>query len=57
MKNKDKYDLRKLIFLLHYDVFVVELVYENEYIAEISCGKDNPIKAIMEWLERDEEND
>lgn len=51
MKNKDKYDLRNLIFLweydLHYFICGIEIVYENEYIAEISCGKDNPIKAIM----------
>ena len=58
MKNKDKYDLRKLIFLLHYDVCVVEIVYENEYIAGISLEMDNPIQAIMDWLESEcEEND
>ena len=58
MKNKDKYDLRKLIFLLHYDVFVVELVYENEYIAGISCDEHNPMFTIMNWLESEcEEND
>lgn len=58
MRNKDKYDLRKLIFLLHYDVCVVEIVYENEYIAEILCDRDNPIIAIMNWLESEcEEND
>ena len=58
MKNKDKYDLRKLMFLLHYDVFVVEVVYENEYIAGISCEMDSPIQAIMKWLESEcEEND
>lgn len=57
MKNKDKYDLRKLMFLLHYDVCVVDIVYENEYIAGISCDGHNPMVTIMNWLEREEEND
>ena len=58
MKNKDKYDLRKLILLFHYDVYVVSIVYENKYIADISCEMNNPIPAIMEWLESEfEEND
>ena len=57
MKNKDKYDLRKLMFLLHYDVCVVEIVYENEYIAGISCDGHNTMFTIMNWLESDEEND
>ena len=62
MKNKDKYDLRKLYFMWqynpYYDVCVVEIVYENEYIADISCEMNNPIPAIMDWLEREcEEND
>ena len=57
MRNKDKYDLRKLMFLLHYDVCVVEIVYENEYIAGISYDGNNPMFTIMNWLESDEEND
>lgn len=58
MRNKEKYDLRKLIFLLHYDVCVVEIVYENEYIAGISCDGHNPMFTIMNWLEMEcEEND
>ena len=58
MKNKDKYDLRKLMFLLHYDVCVIEFVYENEYIAGISCDGHNPMFTIMNWLESEcEEND
>ena len=55
MKNKDKYDLRKLIFLweynLHYDICGVSIIYENGYIAEILCDRDNPIITIMNWLE------
>ena len=51
MKNKDKYDLRKLMFLLHYDVFVLEIVYESEYITGISCDVHNPMFTIMNWLE------
>ena len=58
MKNKDKYDLRKLMFLLHHDVSVLEIVYENEYIAGISLGGNNPMFTIMNWLEMEcEEND
>ena len=57
MKNKDKYDLLKLLFLLHYDVCVMEIVYKNEYIAGISCDGNGPMFTIMNWLERDEEND
>ena len=57
MKNKDKYDLRKLMFLLHYDVCALEIVYENEYIAGISLGGNNPMFTIMNWLESEEEND
>ena len=51
MKNKDKYDLRKLMFLLHHDVSVLEIVYENEYIAGIPLGGNNPMFTIMNWLE------
>ena len=61
MKNKDKYDLRKLCFMwqynLHYDICGVSIIYENGYIAEILCDRDNPIIASMKWLESDEEND
>ena len=57
MKNKDKYDLRKLMLLLHHDVSVLEIVYENEYIAGISFGGNNPMFTIMNWLESEEEND
>lgn len=62
MKNKDKYDLRKLIFMMQYDLhyFIcgVSIIYENGYIAEILCDRDNPIIAIMKWLEMEcEEND
>ena len=55
MKNKDKYDLRKLTFMwqydLHYAICGVSIIYENGYIAEILCDRDNPIIAIMNWLE------
>ena len=62
MKNKEKYDLRKLIFLweynLHYDICGASIVYENEYIAGISLGGNNPMFTIMNWLEMEcEEND
>ena len=55
MKNKDKYDLRKLMFMWqynsNYNVCGVSIIYENKYIAEISCEIDSPIQAIMNWLE------
>lgn len=62
MKNKDKYDLRKLYFMWqynpYYDVCGASIVYENKHIADISLEMDNPIQAIMDWLEREcEEND
>lgn len=62
MKNKEKYDLRKLTFMWqykpYYDVFGVSIVYENKHIADISCEMNNPIPAIMNWLESEcEEND
>lgn len=62
MKNKDKYDLRKIIFMWQYNSYYficgVSIIYENEHIADISCDRDNPIVAIMKWLESEcEEND
>lgn len=62
MKNKDKYDLRKLGFMWqykqYYDVCVASIVYENKHIADISLEMDNQIQAIMDWLESEcEEND
>ena len=62
MKNKEKYDLRKLCFMwqynLHYDICGASIVYENKHIADISCEMDSPIQAIMKWLESEcEEND
>lgn len=62
MRNKDKYDLRKLGFMwqynLHYDICGASIIYENKYIAEISCARYSPIEAIMNWLESEcEEND
>lgn len=62
MKNKEKYDLRKLKFMMIYNSYYficgVSIIYENGYIAEILCDRDNPIIAIMNWLESEcEEND
>lgn len=61
MRNKEKYDLRKLKFMFMYNSYYficgVSIIYENEYIAKILCDRDNPIIAIMKWLEMDEEND
>lgn len=62
MKNKDKYDLRKLGFMWqynpYYDVCGASIVYENKHIADISLEMYNPIPAIMNWLESEfEEND
>ena len=62
MKNKEKYDLRGLYFMWQYDsycdVFRASIVYENKHIADILLEMDNPIQAIMNWLESEcEEND
>ena len=62
MRNKDKYDLRNLTFMWqynpYYDVCGASIVYENKHIADISLEMDNPIPAIMKWLESEcEEND
>ena len=62
MKNKDKYDLSELYFMWqynpYYDVCGASIVYENKHIADISLEMDNPIQAIMNWLESEcEEND
>lgn len=58
MKNKDKYDLTDLHFIIIYPS------YWKEYTIEVSSKKDNklldtfktmdrPIDAIMKWLESD----
>ena len=40
------------------DVFRASIVYENKHIADILLEMDNPIQAIMNWLESEcEEND
>ena len=62
MKNKDKYDLRKLIFMMqydsHYNICGASIIYENKHIADISCERYSPIEAITNWLEMEcEEND
>lgn len=62
MKNKEKYDLRKLMFMWeynsHYDICGASIIYENEHIEDISCERYSPIQAIMNWLESEcEEND
>lgn len=55
MKNKDKYDLRKLDFLWRYnsyhDRFEISILSGNEYITDITGEGYSPIPAIMEWLE------
>ena len=60
MKNKDKYDLRKLMFMWqynpYYDVCGASIVYENKHLADISLEMDNPIQAIMDWLERESDD-
>ena len=58
MKNKNKYDLTDLHFIIIYTS------YWKEYTIEVSSKKDNklldtfktmdrPIDAIMKWLESD----
>lgn len=58
MKNKEKYDLRKLMFMWqynsYYDICGASIIYENEHIADISGDGYSPIPVIMEWLESED---
>ena len=61
MKNKDKYDLRKLQFRWMYSSYHdwcgIDILSGEEYIASITGDGYSPIPVIMEWLEQEEEND
>lgn len=61
MKNKEKYDLRTLEFSCLYNSYHdrcgIDILSGDEYIESITGEGYSPIPAIMEWLERDEEND
>ena len=61
MKNKDKYNLRNLefhwLYNSYHDRCGVSIVSGYEYITDITGEGYSPITAIMEWLEREEEND
>ena len=61
MKNKDKYDLRKLQFRWMYSSYHdwcrIDILSGEEYISSITGEGYSPIPAIMEWLEMEEEND
>ena len=62
MKNKEKYDLRKLYFMWRFDSyhdrFEISILLEEKYITDITGGTYSPIPVIMEWLESEcEEND
>lgn len=55
MKNKGKYDLRKLDFKWKYesynDLCGVYVLYGNELIATLAGKGYSPIIVIMDWLE------
>ena len=61
MKNKDKYDLRSLEFPWSYNSYHdrcgVCVMSGEEYITDITGEGYSPIPVIMDWLEREEEND
>lgn len=61
MKNKDKYDLRKLKFTFAYNSYFDEVntcvMIEDKQVAQFKVKCFNSKSIIMEWLERDEEND
>lgn len=61
MKNKDKYNLRNLefhwLYNSYHDRCVVYIVSGDKYITDITGKGYSPIPSIMEWLEKEEEND
>ena len=61
MKNKDKYDLRNLQFLWMYNSYHgrcgIDILSGDEYIESITGIGYSPIPSIMEWLEKEEENE
>lgn len=53
MKNKDRYDLRRLYYHKKYtNSAEIEIKYDNKTVATI---KDNSLNAIWNWLEEDYE--
>lgn len=58
MKNKEKYDLRKLDFRWKYDSYNdicgISVLYGNKCIAILAGKGYSPIHVIMEWLESED---
>ncbi len=63
MKNKDKYDLRKIIVKPKYNIsgcgrkitnkYWIDIYYDCEKIAKDVEVKENILPALMRWLEKD----
>lgn len=55
MKNKEKYDLRKLEFPWSYNSYYgtcgISVLYGNKCIAKLAGKGYSPIHVIMDWLE------
>ena len=61
MKNKDKYDLSTLdfkwLYNSYHDMCGIDILSGDEYIESITGTGYSPIPLIMDWLEREcEEN-
>lgn len=62
MKNKEKYDLNCLKYVIIYKpywkLYTIEVMdKEGEVVLDTIKTMKPEIEAIMEWLEREEEND
>lgn len=61
MKNKDKYDLRKIMVKPKYNItgcgkkitskFWIDIYYDYEIVARDIVAKDNILPALLRWLE------
>ena len=63
MKNKDKYDLRKILVKPKYKVngcgkkitskFLIDIYYDYEMVANDVEAKENILPSLMRWLEEE----
>ena len=63
MKNKDKYDLRKIMVKPKYNIggcgkkltqkFWIDIYYDLELVARDVEAKEHILPALMGWLEQD----
>lgn len=63
MKNKDKYDLRKILVKPKYNIngcgkkitskFFIDIYYDYEIVAKDIVAKENILPALLKWLEEE----